>query len=502
VSHIATPSTQPGAALHGATAYLAELGLARSPFPPTPDADAYFHTAALERDLGEAAHCLLARKGFVLMTGDVGMGKSTFVRRLLDTVERQGVVASLVFNTFLQGPELLAAILRDFSLEPGQDAADNINRLNGFLVRCWQNGTTCVLIIDDAQNLSLESLELLRLLSNLESGQEKLLQIVLAGQPELEEKLGRHEIRQLTSRIVKHIRMAGLDASETARYVEFRLLQAGAAGRIRMTPSAHAALFRDSRGNPRRIHLIMDRCLYGVVATGQAQIDAPLLRQAASEAGFGSAQARRRWRPFAAAALVAATGLATAAGVAYRPAAPIAAPVLPATLAAVGDAASLPGSVANARHGDWNRCLARLALDVDASADGAVQMFALQPHAAVLLRDRRDVCLQQRDRDWLAAARPQLPPAQLAPGARGEGVRVLQSALLATGDLAPAADGTAPVDGLLGPATRAALAAFQSRHRLPADGLADPLTLLLLEPVVETPTAAPAPSPENPHGRG
>lgn len=508
-----------------AGSYLDELGLTRSPFPPTPDADAYFHTASLEDDLAEAAHCLLSRKGFVLMTGEVGMGKSTFVRRLLDTVERQGVVASLVFNTFLQGPELLAAILRDFSLEPGGDAADNINRLNGFLVRRWQADTTCVLIIDDAQNLSLESLELLRLLSNLESGQEKLLQIVLAGQPELEERLGRHEIRQLTSRIVKHIRMGELDASETARYVEFRLMQAGASGRIRLDAGAHVALYRNSRGNPRRIHLIMDRCLYGVVALGNRAIGAALVRQAAAEAGFHAPRRPRRW-PIAA-ALAVVTGLATAAGIAWGPGQRPAdlPPGAPVTAAAARTSATL--SIPEfAGHGDagieWRDCLSRLSSSASdlQGADGAVQLAMIAGHHVESLRQRGNVCLRHRDGRWTAAWRPRLQSTQLFPGSRGGDVRVLQAMLLARGAFAietvstsatpetQAAEDrfdpadTNPVDGVLGPRTRDALARFQHRHRLPANGDADPLTLLLLDPASAPGARASLTSTEFPHGRG
>lgn len=270
-------------------AVLAALGLSHSPFPPTPDANHYFETPGLERDLTEAQHCLLARKGFVLLTGEVGQGKTTFLRRLLRAVEADGARSSLIFNTFLQGPDLLAAVLRDFGLRPGRDAAGNIAQLNRFLLTCWRAGTTCVLFIDDAQNLDAGSLELLRLLTNLESGQEKLLQIVLAGQPELEDALRAHGLRQLASRIVKHVRLSPLDPPALARYVDFRLACAGDDGRVRLDAAALDALYRHSAGNPRRVHLIMDRCLYGVIASGDAAVGAGLVRRAAAEAGFAPA---------------------------------------------------------------------------------------------------------------------------------------------------------------------------------------------------------------------
>ncbi|TCV92818.1 type II secretory pathway predicted ATPase ExeA [Luteibacter rhizovicinus] len=283
---------------------LSQLGLTRPPFPPTPDAQCYFHTPALERELAEVTHCLRERKGFVLLTGEVGMGKSTFVRHLLDTLEGGGVTVSLVFNTFLQGSALLTAVLRDFGLESATDMATDIDTLNRFLVRRWNEMAICVLVIDDAQNLAVESLELLRLLSNLETGQEKLLQVVLCGQPELRTLLARDDIRQLATRIVKHVVLEPLDAEQTRRYVDYRLATAGAAGRISLDSAAHKALYEDSRGNPRRIHLVMDRCLYGVLAATNGGIDVRLLRAAAAEAGVLPLKRRRgidvTWEPFVA----------------------------------------------------------------------------------------------------------------------------------------------------------------------------------------------------------
>lgn len=480
-----------------ANAYLERLGLTRSPFPPTPDAQSYFHTAALERDLAEAAHCLLARKGFVLLTGEVGMGKSTFLRRLLDTVQDEGAIASLVFNTFLQGPALLAAICRDFGIAPGADASADLDALNRFLLQCRHDDRTCVLVIDDAQNLDVASLELLRLLSNLESDQEKLLQIVLAGQTELDETLAGHGIRQLTSRIVKHIRMAPLDSGDCARYVEFRLAQAGAAGRIRIDAAAHLALHRRSGGNPRRVHLIMDRCLYGVLARGTLQIDRALVRAAAAEAGFLPARRMHRHWPLAAAALLAATGLATAAGLAWhQPAIPaVATTATTSTPSPAPAGAALAATLHRSAPDAWTICLQRLAPNND--SNHALQVIPLPRRYLGMLAGRSDLCLQRRRSDWLLAWQPHWPTEQLLPGQRSEPVRELQAALLAHGAFANPAE--QPIDGLFGPHTRAALARFQQRHGLPASGRADPLTLLLLT----TPAAAATQTHmEPPHGRG
>lgn len=477
-----------------ASAYLERLGLCRSPFPPTPDATSYFQNDALERDLAEAVHCLLARKGFVLLTGEVGMGKSTFLRRLLDAVQERGAVASLVFNTFLQGPELLAAICRDFGLAPGTDAAANIDALNRFLLQRWQDGRTCVLVIDDAQNLDIKSLELLRLLSNLENGQEKLLQIVLAGQPELDAALAQPAIRQLASRIVKHIRMDALDARDCARYVEFRLAQAGAAGRIRIDAPAHLALHRRSGGNPRRVHLIMDRCLYGVLARGELRVDAALVRTAAAEAGFLPPRRTRRQWPLAAAALLVTAGLATAAGIAVRDPERRADPE-PRSATAAAPAAGRPAPQPGTR--EWDDCLRRRLADEASGPE--LQVLAVPGRHRNALAGRDDICVQRRGTDWLVAWQPRLTAERLHAPASARAVRELQARLLAHAAFGSSA--RRPVDGLFGPRTRAAVARFQRRHGLPADGRADPLTLLLLTAPPASVAAAQT-RPESLHGRG
>ena len=206
----------------------ATLGLSRNPFPPTPDAGSYFFTPRLEEDFAEIVHCIEARKGFVLLTGEVGLGKSTLVRRLLDTLEGKGCHSALILNTFLQDSALLSAIQSDFGLPATDSVEQGLARLTEFLIAKHQAGEVSLLVIDDAQNLSVESLELVRLLCNLETGPEKLLQILLVGQPELEQTLARTELRQLKSRIVKHARPSGLHEDEDIRSFDFRINAAGA----------------------------------------------------------------------------------------------------------------------------------------------------------------------------------------------------------------------------------------------------------------------------------
>jgi general secretion pathway protein A len=473
--------------------HLQTLGLERAPFPPTPDAAAYFQTPLLERELVEAAHALRTRAGFVLLTGEVGTGKSTFLRRLLHSLESEGVAVSLVFNTFLQGADLLAAVLRDFGLEPQGNPADDIERLNRFLIERWQKQGSCVLVIDDAQNLTLESLELLRLLTGLETGQEKLLQIVLSGQPELRENLEQPRIRQLTSRICKHVRLEPLDAAQTRRYVEFRLAASGAGDGIALDEAAALALHRASGGNPRRIHLVMDRCLYGLYAQpeGRRRIGTDLVRAAAAEAGALPAR-RRRPLPLAMAASLGIAVCLVLAGLLLR------SPDSRADDAPVAE----PATAATASFDSpWQACLQRF-------ASGDARLQPVSDEWARRLAGRDDVCLRQEADGWTAAWPVTLRAEDFLSAAAHPRVREVQALLLQDGFY----DGQA--DGRYGPRTRQALARFQSAHGLPATGAPDPATLWLLDrrmatampasaaSASATPAAFPDSTEPRPHGNG
>lgn len=448
--------------------HLRTLGLERAPFPPTPDAAAWFQTTQLEGALVEAAHCLRTRAGFVLLTGEVGTGKSTFLRRLMHQLEGDGMATSMVFNTFLQGADLLAAVLRDFGLKAGGSPAADIETLNRFLVRRWQDQVTCVLVIDDAQNLTLESLELLRLLTNLESGQEKLLQIVLSGQPELRRNLDEPSIRQLTSRICKHVHLDAMDAAEVGRYVDFRLAAAGnPEPGIRLAADAVAALHRASGGNARRLHLVMDRCLYGLYgrAPGDRTVDARLVRAAAAEAGARPLRVRPRL-PLTLAACIG--GLLLASSIAM---------VLPGTDSHAGESASTASASAPAApalpphdaEAAWNDCLRQF--------QGApLQVQPVSEAWLAQLPSRDGLCLRRAGDAWQAGWRPALGPADfLAGGGNRDRIRDVQARLRAQGLY----DGA--LDGLYGPRMRAAMAGFQDGRGLVANGLPDPATLFLLE---------------------
>ncbi|KQM70124.1 ExeA family protein [Xylophilus sp. Leaf220] len=503
------------AALH------ARLGLTRNPFPPTPDASAYFFTEDLQEQFAEVLHCIQARKGFVLLTGEVGLGKSTFVRRLLDTLPPDEVRSALVFNTFLQREALLSAILRDFGLEPTDDMDEALARLNRFLLAEHRAGRTCLLVIDDAQNLQPASLELVRLLCNLETGQEKLLQIVLAGQPELETLLDGQDLRQLKSRVVKHARLVGLEVDQVVRYFEMRVSAAGASGRIALQPRAARLLHRATQGNLRRIHLVLDRCMYGLASHGGGTIDGALLRAALDDVAVGAPSARGRpgWRaalamgglglmalgvgaayvwptaklPAARQAAVAQVapvggavaepgpdGAAVASSAAAQPAdvPPAAAAAAPA-VAAAASAQAVPA--ASGAAGAEQRCLATVAAE---PGDRPMVGRALPAAAVPRLRSAAGLCLFERGTQHWALWRDTLDKAAFGTTAASPASLALQKALVQQGVLEPG-----QVDGFYGPQTVTALAVFQTALGLPATPVPDELTYMLLEKM----NAAPAP---------
>ena len=462
--------------------HLQTLGLERAPFPPVPDAAAYFHTPLLERELVEAAHALRTRAGFVLLTGEVGTGKSTFLRRLLHSLESEGMAVSLVFNTFLQGADLLAAVLRDFGLAPQGNPASDIEALNRFLVERWQKQATCVLVIDDAQNLTVESLELLRLLTGLETGQEKLLQIVLAGQPELRENLDQPRIRQLTSRICKHVRLEPMDVTQVADYVAFRLAASGAGKGIVLEAEAALELHRGSGGNPRRIHLVMDRCLYGLYSqpAGQRRIGAALVRSASSEAGALPARRRRRL-PLAAAASVGVLACLLAATLALR---------APESHAEANAPATAPAPALDAIGLQWQGCLQRF-------SQGQAHLQPVSDAWAQRLAGRPGVCLHRDAAGWSAAWPVTLRAEHFLTGQASAQVRDVQVVLARAGLYA------GQLDGHYGPLTRQAIARFQAAQALPATGAPDPATLWLLDQQLATATPPSPNSTEPPtHGHG
>jgi general secretion pathway protein A len=254
--------------------YKAFYNLKRNPFEITPDPTFLFPTTRHNEALASLYYGVTAHRGFVVLTGEVGTGKTLIVRSLLGLVQRRDVAFALIFNPSLSPLEFMRYIAGDFGLPVAGKAKDElIHVLNEFLLQRHQKGLTTLLVVDEAHYLSAEILEEIRLLTNLETSQQKLLQIVLAGQPELDQKLDSHELRQLKQRIALRCHLDALSLDETKEYMRRRLEISGApaAGEI-FSEAAVEAVFTHSRGIPRLINTICENALLSGYAKQAAAI--------------------------------------------------------------------------------------------------------------------------------------------------------------------------------------------------------------------------------------
>jgi len=310
--------------------YLEHYGLKEPPFSITPDPRFVFLS---ERHRDALAHLLFGigqggGGGFVQLTGEVGTGKTTLSRLLLEQIPENTRVA-LVLNPRLSPVELLETICEELHLP--LDALDSEGRrgsvkaltdtLNAYLLDAYAQGLRVVLIIDEAQNLSVEALEQVRLLTNLETDTQKLLQIILLGQPELRELLARPELRQLAQRITARYHLTPLDANETSTYLRHRYRVAGGL-HLPFDTAAIRRIHVHSGGVPRLINVIAERALLGGYAHDDTRIDARTVDRAAKETLAPRPRVSKRWLP----AGVGVAALALIAGV-YAWRAPVADPV-------------------------------------------------------------------------------------------------------------------------------------------------------------------------------
>lgn len=237
------------------------FGLSENPFNVTPDPKYLFLSKAHEEALSYLRYGIDQRKGFVLITGEVGAGKTTICRSLLGSLPRT-VRTALVLNPALSDVELLQTINQDFGINAAHTSKKALlDELYEFLITCFINGENAVLIIDECQNLSPDVLEQIRMLSNLETEKEKLLQIVLVGQPELLKLLSSPAMKQIDDRIVLRYHIGALSLWDTRSYINHRLIISGSHGDIRFSPLAFRLIYRYSKGIPRRINAVTERSL-------------------------------------------------------------------------------------------------------------------------------------------------------------------------------------------------------------------------------------------------
>ncbi len=346
--------------------YARFFGLRQQPFSIAPDPRYLFMSERHREALAHLLYGVRGGGGFVLLTGEIGAGKTTVCRCFLEQIPKRTNVA-YIFNPKQSVTELLRSVCDEFRIPlraEGGTVKDYVDALNGFLLQTHAVGQTNVLIIDEAQNLSAELLEQLRLLTNLETNERKLLQIILIGQPELRTMLARPELEQLAQRVIARFHLEALSLKETVHYIRHRLAVAGLSRPLPFDRDALKRVHQLSRGVPRRINLLCDRALLGAYAVNKPVVDAEIVEKAAREVFDGALPgeavpaAARRWRtPALAAGALAALGLAIWAGVAVErrhgtvpvaAAAASAAPTASAVAQAASEAASAVPAAASA----------------------------------------------------------------------------------------------------------------------------------------------------------
>ena len=273
--------------------YTQYFQLKQSPFSIAPDPRYLFMSERHREALAHLLYGVGSGGGFVLLTGEIGAGKTTVCRCFMEQIPENCQLA-YIFNPKLSVEELLLSICEEFRIAPPTGAASvksYVDAINVHLLASHAQGRNNVLIIDEAQNLSAAVLEQLRLLTNLETSERKLLQIILIGQPELRAMLARPELEQLAQRVIARYHLGSLSEPETASYIHHRLAVAGSTARAPFGPRLMAQIHKLSHGVPRRINLLCDRALLGAYVENQPQVTRQILRRAAAEvfADAGSA---------------------------------------------------------------------------------------------------------------------------------------------------------------------------------------------------------------------
>ena len=259
------------------------FGFHESPFSVTPDPRFFYANPVYLEAYANLRYGVDAKKGFIVVTGEVGTGKTTLLRKLMRDFKSTVHFAS-IFNTDVSFNDLLRVTLRELDVPTkGKDRLGMVEELNTYLIEQLERRQIVCLLIDEAQNLTDESLERLRLLSNLETDKQKLLQIVLVGQPELSVKLDKPMLRQLKQRIAIRCKIAPLTDDEVGSYVSFRLGVAGYEGKNLFAPEALRKIALYSKGIPRLINIICDNALVIAFAASQKKVSAQVIREVASD---------------------------------------------------------------------------------------------------------------------------------------------------------------------------------------------------------------------------
>ena len=280
--------------------YLHHFGLARQPFSIAPDPDLLYLTPAHDEALAHLHYALSSHGGLVCLTGEVGMGKTTLCRAFIDQVSADVDVA-YIFNPILSPSELLQSICDELSIERGATDSNKqlVDALYHDLIRRYAEGRKVICIIDEAQSMPTPLLEQIRLLTNLETRQDKLLTLILVGQSELQDTLQRFDLRQLEQRITARFHLRGMPKEQMKAYVNHRLSQVGCQ-RMLFSDRSLTFIWQAAQGIPRRINSIADRSLLGAYAQGRERVDVDIARRAVrevmGEGGQGRGEGRKKRR--------------------------------------------------------------------------------------------------------------------------------------------------------------------------------------------------------------
>ncbi len=504
-----------------------------APFSIAPDPRYLFMSERHREALAHLLYGIGSGGGFVLLTGEIGAGKTTVCRCFIEQIPENCRLA-YIFNPRLSVEELLQSVCDELGIDvAGAGLKAHVDALNRYLLESHAQGLNNVLVIDEAQNLSAEVLEQLRLLTNLETNERKLLQIILIGQPELRTMLARPELEQLAQRVIARYHLGPLSEPETGAYVAHRLAVAGAGGQPfppALTPQIHAL----THGVPRRINLLCDRALLGAYVENSPQVTRRILSKAAEEVFAGEPAPRRALRmPLVAGGVLAAVALSAAAWqvLPARQAAPVAtaaiaapkkaaAPAVRPASAAVPPVQAVEANAVRELGALWGQplagsdpCAAALRLDLRChqGRGGLYELRLLDRPAVVTLHDGPRTgyaILSAMDADSVTlsagARRERIDLAtfvarfggefttfwrmprgfreQLAEGDRGPDVDWL-NARLAQINKAPAPRTDRPFDAN----TREWLRRFQAAQDLKADGVAGPRTFMRLNQLTGVP---------------
>jgi general secretion pathway protein A len=276
--------------------YLTFYGLHKNPFHTTPDPDFLYLSPSHKQALGSIIYGIQEKKGFVAVTGEVGLGKTTVLRSYLSHVDNGHNELIYLLNPNLSFIDLLKTVLGELKQDHiGGDEPQLVSQLHQILIEQYRKGRPVLLIIDEAQNIPVATLESLRMLSNLETSKDKLIQIVLVGQPELADLLNRHELRQLNQRIAVRATIVPLAKNESYAYIRHRLAKAGSKGKKLFTNRALSLIVREAKGNPRRLNILCDNAFVTGLGYRKRPVTAGIAKEVIADLNGSTSRISWKW---------------------------------------------------------------------------------------------------------------------------------------------------------------------------------------------------------------